>query len=182
MLVIHPNDPTTRFLSALYDEGADTVIDQRQTSREVCHTLNHLPHCERLLLLGHGSDRGLFAKMDGTKDSFDRIIVGNQQAYYLRKHGANTIGIWCHASLFAEAKHLHGLFTGMIISEADEAAAYNVDTTQEEVDAENDKLAMRLRTLLNEDVPLYDIPERIKAMDDAHTQLTLFNYNNFHYL
>ena len=77
---------------------------------------------------------------------------------------------------------LHGLFTGMIVSELSETLLYQVETTQEELDRENVKLAMRLRSLLDAKIPLSEIPKRMLAMDDVHSPLTTFNYNNFYYL
>ena len=92
------------------------------------------------------------------------------------------MAVWCNADRFARAEGLHGLFTGMIVSELSEALLYQVKTTQEELDRENVKLAHRLRTLLDEGNPLNEIPKRMLAMDDVHSPLTAFNYNNFYYL
>ena len=36
--------------------------------------------------------------------------------------------------------------------------------------------------LLDESIPLSEIPERMLAMDDVHSPLTTFNYKKFHYL
>ena len=90
------------------------------------------------------------------------------------------MAVWCNADQFAHAEGLHGLFTGMIVSEASEALLYQVETTQEELDRENVKLAMRLRTLLDERIPLSEIPKRMLEMDDVHSPLTTFNYKNFY--
>lgn len=144
--------------------------------------LHHVSSQERIMLLGHGSDQGLFFRHDDTKDAFDKIIVGHPHAFHLRRHGGNMVAVWCHADLFARAEGLHGLFSGMIISEMSEAMAYDVDTTQEELDRENVKLAQRLRTLLDEGMPLSDIPKRLSEMDDVHSPLTMFNYKSFYYL
>lgn len=70
----------------------------------------------------------------------------------------------------------------MIVSEVSEALLYQVETTQEELDRENMKLAMRLRTLLDERIPMSEIPKRMLEMDDVHSPLTTFNYKNFYYL
>ena len=72
--------------------------------------------------------------------------------------------------------------TGMIVSELSEALLYQVETTQEELDRENVKLAMRLRTLFDAKIPLSEIPKRMLAMDDVHSPLTTFNYKKFYYL
>lgn len=182
MVVIHPKDKTTSMLSILYEGIEHTLIDQSYSKNEISHILNHVPCHERILLLGHGSDLGLFSRNDDRFDVFDRLIVYHPHAYYLRKHGCNIVGIWCNANLFAGKERLHGLFTGMIITEMSEALLYGINTSQEELDKENVKLVERLRSLLDENVPLQDIPSRILVMDDVHSQLTDFNYHNFHYL
>ena len=69
----------------------------------------------------------------------------------------------------------------MIVSELSEALLYHVETTQEELDRENVKLACRLRTLLDERIPLSELPKRMLDMDDVHLPLTAFNYKNFYY-
>ena len=77
---------------------------------------------------------------------------------------------------------LHGLFSGMIVSELSETLLYQVETTQEELDRENAKLVRRLRALFDARIPLSEIPKRMLAMNDVHSPLTTFNYNNFYYL
>lgn len=182
MLVIHPKDKTTAMLSALYEGLEAYIIDGACSAKEMNRLLHHVSSQERIMLLGHGSDRGLFFRHDDSGDTFDGIIVGHPQVFHLRKHGGNLVAVWCNADLFARAEGLHGLFSGMIISEPDEALTYGVETSQEELDRENVKLARRLRALLDEGVPLSEIPKRLPAMDDAHSPLTTFNYGNFFYL
>ena len=182
MLVIHPKDKTTAMLSALYDGlEAQVVIDYR-TTKEMGRLLHHVSTQERIMLLGHGSDKGLFYRADDSKEGFDKVIVGHPHAYHLRKHEGNIVAVWCNADQFARAEGLHGLFTGMIVSELSEALLYQVETTQEELDRENVKVAMRLRILLDERIPLSEIPKRMLAMDDVHSPLTTFNYKNFYYI
>lgn len=182
MLVIHPKDKTTAMLSALYEGLGARGIDDCRSTKEVGRLLHHVSTQERIMLLGHGSDKGLFFRKDDCWDEFDRIIVGHSHAYHLRRHGGNIVAVWCNADLFARAEGLHGLFSGMIISEQSEAQWYQVETTQEELDCENLKLARRLRALLDEDVPLNEIPERMLAMDDVRSPLTTFNYKHLFYL
>lgn len=181
MIVIHPKDCTTGMLSVLYQNLPDLcLIDQTSTKREINHLLNHSPSRELIMLLGHGGERGLFSRQDCTKAEFDRIIVGHQQAYYLRSHC--VIGIFCYARLFAETERLHGLFTGMFISEMQEAEEYGIQTSREELDRENDLFMLRLRRLLDEKVRLAEIPARMQLLDEAHTPLTEFNYHSLFYL
>lgn len=182
MLVIHPKDKTTAMLSVLYDGLEAQVIADCRSTKEMGYLLHHVSIQERIMLLGHGSDKGLFFRKDDSKNEFDKIIVGHSHAYHLRKHGGNIVAVWCNADQFAHAEGLHGLFTGMIVSELNEALLYQVETTLEELDRENVKLARRLRALLDERIPLSEIPKRMLAMDDVHSLLTTFNYKNFYYI
>ena len=182
MLVVHPKDITTSVLTNLYIGTESTVIDQTATKREIEHLLHHCSPRERIMLLGHGSDNGLFSRIDDKEPEFDRIIVGHPHAYHLRQHGANIIGIWCHADKFARKEGLHGLFSGMIISDKQEAEEYGIITLQHHIEEANEEMFAKLRALLDEGVPLHEIPERMKALNDNPSWLTTFNYENFFYL
>ena len=182
MLVIHPKDRTTAMLSTLYEGLGVNVLSGDCSTKEMNRLLHHVSPQERIMLLGHGSDKELFFRHDDSKEVFDRIIVGHPHAYHLRRHGGNIVAVWCNADRFARAEGVHGLFTGMIVSELGEALLYNVETTQEELERENVKLAQRLRTLLDESIPLSEIPRRMQSMDDVHSPLSTFNYGNFYYL
>lgn len=88
MLVIHPKDKTTAMLSALYDGlEAQVVIDYR-TTKEMGRLLHHVSTQDCIMLLGHGSDKGLFFREDDSKNEFDKIIVGHSHRYHLHNHGA----------------------------------------------------------------------------------------------
>ena len=182
MLVIHPQDRTTSFLSKLYD-GVDstTVVTDNMSRANLNHMLHHLSKNERIMLLGHGCGNGLMWRNDDSKPEFDAIVVGHPHTYHLRNHGNNIVAVCCHADKFAETERLHGLFTGMIISEPSEAIDCGIETTDEEINKENEKFVNRLRSLLDEKIPLYEIPRRMLELDDAHTPLTEFNYNRIYY-
>lgn len=91
MLVIHPKDKTTAMLSALYDGlGTHVVADYRST-KEMGHLLHHVSPQERIMLLGHGSEKGLFFRADDSKDEFDKIIVGHSHAFHL---GSMEATLW----------------------------------------------------------------------------------------
>lgn len=182
MLVVHPKDRTTSVLSTLYEGMDANVVSGKCSNKEMEHLLHHVSTQERIMLLGHGSDKGLFYREDDTKDEFDKIIVGHPHSFHLRKHGGNMVGIWCHAYEFARAEGLHGLFSGMIISEVKEAEEYGIIASQQEILQSNIIMFEYLRKLLDEDIPLHEIPQRIKNMDDEKTSLSMFNYHNFHYI
>lgn len=165
MLVIHPKDRTTTMLSTLYEGMNATVVDQSMSNREIERTLHHCPKSERIMFLGHGSENGLFSRNDDTIREFDRIIVGHPHAYHLRKHGSNLIGIWCHADKFARKEGLHGLFSGMIISDKYEAEEYGIITLQHHIEEANEIMFATLRKLLDEGHPLHEIPELMKSSE-----------------
>ena len=104
MLIIHPKDRTTSVLSALYDGKDANVISSNCSNKEIEHLLHHVSTQERIMLLGHGSDKGLFYREDDTKDEFGKIIVGHPHSFHLRKHGGNLIGIWCHGYTTGDSK------------------------------------------------------------------------------
>ena len=177
MLVIHPKDPSTDFLKVLYEGLKDVrLIDEYTTTKEMRHALNHVRPGETVMLFGHGCTEGLFAQ---EKNGY-KLINMHSFSFYLRRHF--VVGVFCYANKFAEKERLRGLFTGMIISEQSEADAFGIKTSQEELDRENVKFAKRLRQLFDERCPVYDIPRRIGAMDDAHTELTNYNYSSVYSL
>lgn len=182
MLVVHPKDRTTSVLSALYEGKDANVISSNCSNKKMEHLLHHVSTQEQIMLLGHGSDKGLFFREDDTKDEFDKIIVGHPHAFHLRKHGGNMVGIWCHADKFARTEGLHGFFSGMIISEESEAEEYGITATKHEILKSNTIMFEHLRWLLDEGITLCEIPQRIKNMDTERTSLSVFNYNNFYYL
>lgn len=92
------------------------------------------------------------------------------------------VDIWCHADEFARAEGLHGLFSGMIISEVKEAEEYGIIASRQEILQSNIIMFEYLRKLLDKDIPLHEIPQRIKNMDNEKTPLSVFNYHNFHYI
>ena len=74
MLVIHPEDRTTTILQVLYKGLGVQVVTEDCSNREIGHLLHHTSTTNRILLLGHGSDKGLYYREDDTKNEFDKII------------------------------------------------------------------------------------------------------------
>ena len=175
MLVVHPYDPTTDFLRVIYEnvEGV-TCLRGEESRTALASILYHLPPGETILMLGHGSGDGLFRKeVDGYG-----LYIGKSMAYSLKRHP--VIGIWCHANAFAESTGLHGLFTGMIISEMQEAVEYGVSTTEEELARENARLAESFRQAIREGGTFQQMLERVMEQARATTELTRFNYHSIY--
>ena len=69
---------------------------------------------DELMMLGHGNPFGLFSTPN-KKGQYVRQLVNGDLVEFLRDK--TCIGIWCYANEFAQRYGLHGLFSGMIISE-----------------------------------------------------------------
>lgn len=176
MTVIHANDPTTQFLSLLYEQRRDISmhITESSTNSAVQRAIRKT---DMVLMLGHGNRYGLFSVPD--KDGvYRRFMVDSRYVQFLRSK--TCIGIWCYANLFAEQYNLHGLFSGMIISELQEAIDNGITTTKEEIDVEMVKFTQRLRDCI-ERYGLKDTPMRMKELDNVKSELTTFNYSNLYY-
>ena len=171
MTIIHANDPTTQFLSLLYETRDDVTcrITEASTNAQVFQAIRE---ADTIMMLGHGNEYGLLSKPN-KNGRYERFLITDRHVEFLR--GKTCIGIWCHADQFAEPYGLTGLFTGMIVSELQEAVDLDISTTKEEIDRENVKFASRLRYCLD-NYDLKDIPARMQALDDVKSELTRFNY------
>jgi hypothetical protein len=143
-LVVHPDDRSTDFLRAVY-AGLDnlTVITGGMSVAEVHQQIKE--H-DRVIMLGHGTPRGLLAignfspnpseKVKGVYQFPPFLVVDESIAEELAKK-ENNIYIWCYASDFVKAHDLKGFCSGMFISEVLEAEMMGVhNQSQEAVDAQ----------------------------------------------
>ena len=176
MTVIHATDPTTQVLSLLYQHREDVkqCITERNTSSDVQRAIRT---DDVIMMLGHGNEYGLFSKPEKNGD-YKRFLITDKHVQFLRSK--TCIGIWCHANLFAERYGLHGLFSGMIISELQEAIDYNIEVTKDMIDKEMEKFTIRLKDCI-ETYGLEQTPLRMKELDDVKSTLTTFNYGNLYY-
>ena len=176
MTVIHANDPTTRFLSLLYEQREDVSvhITEADTNSAVQRAIRG---DDTIMMLGHGTRFGLFSVPD-KKGVFRRRLIDDRHVQFLRDK--TCIGIWCHANQFADDYKLHGLFSGMIISELQETEEFSITTTKEEIDLEMVKFTQRLKDCIDR-YELKEIPMRMRDLDDVKSELTTFNYSNLYY-
>lgn len=176
MTIIHANDPTTKVLSYLYVQRQD--ISARITEISTNSDIQRAIRCDdTIMMLGHGNQYGLFSKPDRNGE-YKRFLITDRHVQFLRDK--TCIGIWCHSNMFAERYGLHGLFSGMIISELQEAVDYNIPATKEEIDAEMEKFARRLSECI-ERFGLAETSIRMRGLDDVKSELTIFNYYNLYY-
>jgi hypothetical protein len=114
-LVIHPKDSTTDFLSDIYSDKDWTIITTNISKKLLKDSIKS--H-DRIVMLGHGTELGLLG--------FDRFIIDSSLVYLLR----DKVGvfIWCNADVFVKKYKLKGFFTGMFISEFEEALNFCITT------------------------------------------------------
>ena len=176
MIVIHANDPTTKVLSLLYEDRKDCYlhIDESCTNSQIIHAVKE---ADSVMMLGHGNPFGLCATPD-RKGQYKRHLINEKHVDFLR--GKICIGIWCYANEFAEHYRLHGLFSGMIISEVQEAVDHQIEASKEEIDYEMELFTQRLKYCI-EHYELKDVPTKMLELDNRQSQLTQFNYSRLFY-
>ena len=177
MIVIHPKDKTTSFLKAIYAGKKNvTLIDETWNNRNIREAIGNAPKEEEIMMLGHGYNRGLFAPYGGNQ--FARTIVDGRLVYLLKEH--TCIGIWCYANEFAENYGLKGLFSGMVVSDANEALDNCLDFEGEDIDALNNQYASDLEYCMRR-YSLNLVPKMMQELQDYHSDIKDFNYKNFYF-
>jgi len=155
-LVIHPTDPSTEFLSAIYADKNWTVVKDCRLKDLKLSIKSH----DRIIMLGHGSKYGLFGK--------NNVMIDNRLVYLLKDK--INICIWCDADGFVKKYKLKSpLYTGMIISDIDEAAYLSVDING--IEESNNLLAKAIGTFIDTDTPILNIKEMYRGENEV------FNYN-----
>lgn len=114
-LVIHPDDRSTDFLKPIYEHLSATVVTGGKTPHAITELIK--AH-DKVMLMGHGSPHGLFT-MGKFPGSIGYVI--NDDHADLLAEKKNTVYIWCNADQYVNYNKLSGFYTGMFISEVDEA-------------------------------------------------------------
>jgi hypothetical protein len=131
-LVIHPKDESTQFLDIVYNPIPNkTIITGGVTKKEVNDLIE--TH-DRVVMCGHGSPFGLFS-VGQFKQNIGYII--DSFSVNVLKEKDNSIFIWCNADRFVKSHNLKGFYSGMFISEVQEASWCKVFANQEIVDESN---------------------------------------------
>lgn len=154
-LIIHPEDPSTDFLKPIYASiNNKTVITGGIEKRELDQLIKRYG---RILILGHGSPYGLFSV--GRFPKSWGYIIDDVSAMYLRGR-KQTMCIWCNADEYVWKNKLRGLYTGMFISEMDEAGQCGlVNVNQEMIDESNNLFSKVIGRNISE--PPYIIYNRL---------------------
>lgn len=143
-LIIHPSDTTTDFLKICYADTGYSVID---TNCSKLILKEQIKNHDRIVMLGHGTEAGLLG--------YGRYIINSQLLYLLREK--TCVCIWCNADKFFTKYNLHGFYTGMIISEKEEAEIYHVEASDDDISESNQMFAEYIRNVLigNDDISSY---------------------------
>ena len=163
-LVIHPKDSTTDFLSEIYSDKEWSLISTN-TSKKILK--EQIKMHNRIIMLGHGTEKGLLG--------FDRFIIDSTLVYLLREK--ICVCIWCNANIFVEKYGLKGFYTGMIISEYEEAVMYNISTNLFWINDSNTDFALAIKNSIDDNNML----EKAKQLYEGNTSVVEFNRNNLYY-
>ena len=161
-LVIHPKDSTTDFLKVIYSEKDWTIIDDNNISTSKLK--ENIKSHDRIIMLGHGYDKGLFGQ--------NRLIINSNLVYLLKDK--NCVCIWCNADEFVKKYKLNGFYTGMIISDYDEATMFNIQANYDLIEESNKDFALAIKNSIDEDNML----EKAKLLYDGNYSIFEFNRNN----
>jgi hypothetical protein len=147
-LIIHPEDPTTTFLSQIYAQLTHKTIIRGGISKSEIPKL--IESHDRVLMLGHGSPYGLLNS--GQFPDAGSYIIAYSMVLSLRNK-TNNVFIWCHADQFVQRHGLSGFYSGMFVSEVEEALYYGIDDINwNMIDQSNDRFASVVSKYLNEPI------------------------------
>lgn len=158
-LVIHMDDRSTDFLTAIYAGKGYPVINGTVSAREMEQAVKQ--HA-RVFMLGHGGPQGLFTRGVAMDDSFGPLLAQKKDSLY----------IWCNADSYAQRNKLDGLVSGMFISEVMEASIFGIRATQEQVDKSNAAFSAAVRSILDSGSARSTVREKYC---DPTCQVTTFN-------
>lgn len=164
-LVIHPYDTTTKFLSVVYADKNFTVITDNYISKK--ELKNAIKSHDRIIFLGHGTEEGLLA--------FKRIMIDSTYVYLLKDK--INVYIWCNADKFVKKYNLKGFYSGMIISEYDEAEYCLVEANYNDIDISNKLFAEALTLSIDE----LDMRESFHSIYNGDSSIIEYNKKNIYY-
>lgn len=131
-LVIHPEDRSTRFLSRVYENIDVTTLVTGGVSQLELRDM--IESHDQVMMMGHGSPLGLMSMGKFPENGF---VINDSHAPLLAKKD-NSVFIWCYADQYVHYNELKGFYTGMFISEPNEAWMMNIKATDPEVEESND--------------------------------------------
>lgn len=169
-LVIHPIDSSTNFLSEIYSGEKDWTIVRAFSSKK--NLKDKISQHDRIIMLGHGSEDGLFHYNSLVIDATFVDLLKDKLCYC----------IWCNADIFVK-KHIENfnnsgtIYTGMIISEPDEAVMYCQPFRWEFIKESNELFAKSIKESIQISESLDYIKKNYNSKDNPIIQ---FNAENIY--
>jgi hypothetical protein len=164
-LVIHPKDPTTEFLSVIYEGKGYTVITDRDIKFN--DLLKKVKQHDRIMMMGHGCAYGLIGFMTSFMNKrFIKVL-----------RTKDCVCIWCNADKYVEREGIKGFYTGMFLSEVYEAKYFGIDVNQEIVDYSN----MLFVNLMKDIIESPNILTEIKSSYIGDSPVIRFNNDRLYY-
>lgn len=170
ILVIHPADPSTDFLSIIYKDINATVIRQKIPKSKLKRLMKEV---DRIIMLGHGTPSG----MGFVERGYINLIVDSTLVYLLREKKDNVY-IWCNADEFVRKYELSGFSTGMFISEMDEAYIFGVKATEDDIYESNERFARIVRNYLHKDGE--ELKNILKEDYSLSSDVAKYNHERFY--
>ncbi len=163
-LIIHPKDQSTDFLSCIYNDIDCTVINT-----DISHNnlKQQIKDHDRIIMLGHGCKDGLYG--------YNRLLIDSKLVYLLRDK--ECVCIWCNADIFVKKYELQGFYTGMIISEYEEAMDYMLidNFTSKDINDSNKYFANTIKLYINEQGMRDKIVEEYSKLDNYIVDFNKYN-------
>lgn len=128
---------------------------------------------ETLVLMGHGCPYGLFSP----NYSYYRSTYLFNEGFLPYVRAKNIVGIWCHASDFAEMYSVKGFFTSMFVSNPGEAIGCGLgELSRDCITESNIKFYQTMNRLLKENIPMSEWKAIIDELKNDGSILEEFNY------
>ena len=147
-LVIHPEDESTTFLKVIYAHLRNKTVITGGVSKSSMVQL--IKEHDRVMMMGHGSPSGLFAI--GQFLTYAPYIIDQTIVPYLKEKKDNVF-IWCNANRFVVNYGLEGFYSGMFVSQIDEALYCGIlDVNWEWISESNDGFSSICSKYINEPI------------------------------
>ena len=191
VLVIHPSDKSTEFLSNIYkDKDYDVITDNYISEFEL---LYEIIHHDKIIMMGHGTPSGLInpsyfkSAFSGNRykgyvyEPLNPYIIDSKFVPFLAEK--ETISIWCNSDKFYLLNGLSdgNLHTGMIISEVSEEMYILKDVPLDEdeilenmnlfAEAVHDSLDMKPEEMIENILNIYDGDDEVTQYNRTNIKL-----------
>lgn len=175
-LIIHPADTSTDFLKPIYDKiQYKTVITGGVTPDVI---MKEIENHDRIFMMGHGCPSGLFSM--GRFPKAYGMVIDSETVELLKQK--ECVFIWCNADQFVKTHDLKGFYSGMFISEVEEADYCGFpETTQKEVTESNNSFAKILGEHSNKSIEnmFEETKKKYKVLAES-SNVARYNYERLY--